>query len=81
MNQQKFHDIMRDELDIYYMSEARPTAKGFIRKVDLELSDIANRYGLPDTDKLTFFKYVKAKEADITARLTNLLNQLKKISR
>lgn len=76
MKYQRFHDIMQDELNTYATEEPNPTKKGFIRRVDLELSNIASWYGLPDTDKLPFFKYVKAKETEITARLTRLRDRI-----
>lgn len=73
----KFHEAMMIMVDVYYMRNLRPTVKGFLRKLDTELSEVSKIEGILDSDKLSFFEYVRAKEDEIKKRLTKFLAEFK----
>lgn len=77
----KFYEVMIDLVHIYYMRDPRPTAKGFLKKLNTDLLEVVEQLleqqEIPFSCRLSFFAYVKGKENEIKERLTKLLSEFR----
>jgi hypothetical protein len=74
-----FEEILRDEIDIFYMRKENPTAKDFIGMLDSESSKVIGRHKIEESNESAFFEYAKTKESLMDTRLSNLTSVMDKI--
>lgn len=74
-----FEEILREEIDIFYMRKEKPTTKDFMSMLNSESSKVIRRHKIEESNKSAFFEYAKTKESLIDTRLSNLTSVMDRI--